>query len=170
MTAHAMQGDEQRCLDMGMDGYVAKPVKSELLEAMILRTCAGTILASAEQAVPQAPLVLDPDRLDEFCGADESFRREILQDFLSLAPQLLARIEAAVAAGDGPGVQAASHSLKGSARTLGAGALGAACEEVELLGAENALDAARAALARAQQEFERLQSMLQGYLPGLDTT
>ena len=37
MTAHAMQGDRERCLDAGMDDYLAKPVRRELLEEMLGR-------------------------------------------------------------------------------------------------------------------------------------
>jgi two-component system sensor histidine kinase/response regulator len=165
MTAHAMAGDEERCLAAGMDGYVAKPVKPEALAAALARFGAGAPVAAAAETT-----VLDPGRLEELCGSDADFRREVLRDFLELAPQLLARIDASIAAGDPTDVQRASHSLKGSSRTLGAAALGAACEELESLGREGALDAARDALARAREAFAHLRGALHAYLPDGEPT
>jgi HPt (histidine-containing phosphotransfer) domain-containing protein len=165
MTAHAMQGDEERCLAAGMDGYVAKPVKAEALAAALARFGRG-----APAPVPAGEAVLDPERLEELCGSDAEFRQEVLRDFLALAPELLARIDASIAAGDSPDVQRASHSLKGSSRTLGATALGSACEELETLGREGALDAAREALARAREAFARLRGVLHAYLPDGEQT
>ncbi|HLK10011.1 MAG TPA: response regulator [Candidatus Binatia bacterium] len=164
MTAHAMQGDEERCLAAGMDGYVAKPVKPEALAAALSRWGLGAS-ASPAAAAPAQQAVFDAERLEELCGTDADFRREVLQDFLALAPQLLARIDASIAAGDHGDVERASHSLKGSSRTLGAAALGAVCGELEILGREGALDAARAALERAREAFTRLRAALHVYVP-----
>ena len=47
MTAHAMKGDRERCLEAGMDDYITKPLDSKLLCAMVERTAEG--LASAAQ-------------------------------------------------------------------------------------------------------------------------
>ena len=58
-----------------------------------------------------------------------------------------------------------SHSLKGSAVTIGADAFGAVCAELEALGHERALDDARDTLARARQEFARLRAALETCAP-----
>ena len=41
MTAHAMKGDKEKCLEAGMDGYVTKPVKSKAMLAEITRVLDG---------------------------------------------------------------------------------------------------------------------------------
>jgi CheY-like chemotaxis protein len=164
MTAHAMPGDEDRCIAAGMDHYVAKPVKPDVLQAALARWSRPAERRAPATAGVAAAAVFDPDRLDELAGSDTNFRREILSDFLTLAPDLLARIDSALAAGDARDVEKASHSLKGSSRTLGAGGLGAICEELEGLGRAGALDAARGALARAHDELARLRAALGLYL------
>jgi signal transduction histidine kinase/DNA-binding response OmpR family regulator/HPt (histidine-containing phosphotransfer) domain-containing protein len=164
MTAHAMQGDAEKCLAAGMDDYVAKPVQPAALEAA-LRRWAGQPIAPAPPAEP----IFDPTRLEELVGDDADFRRQVLGEFLEMAPKLLARVDGSVAACDAAGIAAASHSLKGSARTLGADAFGAACAELETLGREGVLDAVRDAAERARQEFARLEGVLRPYVAGGET-
>src|SRR5262245_18850473 len=85
---------------------------------------------------PPSEAVFDPARLDEVVGDDAEFLRQVLDEFLEMAPKLLARVDGSVAARDAAELAAASHSLKGSARTIGADAFGAACAELEQLGRE----------------------------------
>jgi len=167
MTAHAMEGDDQRCRDAGMDDYVPKPVKPDRLRVALGRWGIGATAPAAAAPAPTASasaLIFDTDVLGEFCGNDPGFQRQVLTQFLELAPRLFSRIERAIVTGDPTELTSASHSLKGSSSSLGAAALGGACDVLEELGREQALDAARDALARAQREFERLKSALTPYL------
>jgi len=117
--------------------------------------------------VPQPPeAVFDTGRLDDIAGDDADFRRELLDEFLDVAADLLSRIEASVAVRDAAALAAASHSLKGSARTVGADAFGAACAELERLGREGRLEATLDAAARARDEFVRLEPLLRRYAAG----
>ena len=155
MTAHAMQGDDQRCLDAGMDDYVAKPIKREILEQVLVRWGGPP---------PQDTSVLDTERLGELCGMDGRLRREVLTDFLDLAPELLSQIEVALGRRDLVEASKASHLLGSSAQTLGGMALGAVCDELAARGADGSLDAARDTLARAREELARLQAALEPYV------
>jgi two-component system, sensor histidine kinase and response regulator len=157
MTANAMQGDDQRCFDAGMDDYVPKPVKPEMLEAALVRCGCGF-------AEGDTRAILDTDRLSEFCGVDAHFRQNVLRDFLDLAPGLLGRIESALERRDPQAMKSASEALRGGAETLGGIALGAACRELASPDALRSLDAARTMLARAQREFMRLKLALAPYL------
>jgi CheY-like chemotaxis protein/HPt (histidine-containing phosphotransfer) domain-containing protein len=161
MTAHAMQGDAEKCLAAGMDDYVAKPVQPAALETALRRWAAPPVAP----APPDEP-VFDPTRLEGLVGDDAEFRRQVLGEFLEMAPKLLARVDGSVAARDAAGIAAASHSLKGSARTLGADAFGTACAELEMLGREGVLDAISDAAERARREFVRLEGVLRPYVAG----
>jgi HPt (histidine-containing phosphotransfer) domain-containing protein len=111
-----------------------------------------------------AATVFEFERLHDICGDDAALEREFLEKLLASTPEALAQLAAALAAGDPPRVRADAHALKGSCLTLGAAALGAVCQEIELAARRDDLDRARALLVRAREEFRRLQSLLGGYL------
>ena len=162
MTAHAMGGDRDRCLRAGMDDYVAKPISPQVLLRAMSRWCDPgkehpDRASRSEGTEPEATFSLD--QLHESCGDDPELEREVLEEFLSTAPELLARVERSITGGDPGQLAEAAHTLRGSSRTVGAQALGAACEELETLGRNNALAAARVALARAEGELTRIRAL-----------
>jgi CheY-like chemotaxis protein len=98
MTAHAMQGDRQRCLESGMDGYVSKPVRAhelfEAIDAVVNRSSTnggpnGT--AIAEPAAAAAPS-LDWDAAVARLRGDEDLLRELAGLFLEECPKCRAEI------------------------------------------------------------------------------
>jgi len=157
MTAHVMEGDRDRCIEAGMDDYVAKPVTAQAILEAVSRWAirAG---APPRRSVAESDADLRVDRLRESCGGDPEVEREILGAFLSSAPELLARIESSITCGDGARLAAAAHALKGSSHAVGAQTLGAACEELEVLGQRNDLARARQAVARAADELKRIRA------------
>ena len=137
LTAHAMAGDRERCLDASMDGYVAKPIRRAELLAEIARVT-GSVGAPAEPP-PAAPA--------EAAGApmsgatlrfqdDEAMLRELAEVFLEDHPARLAEIRAALAEGDASRLTRAAHTLKGS--------VGVLCEDGPFVSARELEMAARA--------------------------
>jgi CheY-like chemotaxis protein len=134
LTAHAFPEDRARCLAAGMDDYLEKPIVAGRLAGVLERW------ARRRAPEPMSPRVLD--------------------EFLSAAPAALSRIGALLASGDRDAVARESQGLKGSCLRVGASAMHAACEEIELLGARGELTRARDALGRAHHELERLRASL----------
>jgi len=112
MTAHAMKGYEQRCLDAGMDGYVAKPATSHQLESAIARLA---VKASVTDESLDCATVnpWNPERARERIGGDDTLLCEIIELFLEENPKQLAALNQALSQADAASVERIAHSLKG---------------------------------------------------------
>ena len=159
MTAHAMKGDRERCLEAGMDGYITKPVRFSDIE-QTLSDVAHTPVATAT-ATPVAPTESwDKTEALDRIGGDEELLMELCQIFLEESPKLLEKLRQAVAAGDSDGVSRAAHSLKGESSYLGAGPTSQAARQLEEMGRGKDLSRASETLAVLEREVAVLQHNL----------
>ena len=181
MTAHAMKGDEEKCLEAGMDGYVAKPINQDRLFSTLWRRLKSRSrvacpLPAARGGEP-APLpeeevgegALEDRQVDfnlpgvdvgmvlQATGLDWRTFQDILAGFARDNRDTIARLERALAAGDREELMHIAHSLKGSAGNIGAGELREVARELERSCSENAPAATVDEGCRAlQQELNRL--------------
>ena len=128
LTAHALSGERERCLERGMTGYVAKPFKAhDLFGAVEGRTAATTGAA----AVPPPPVDLAAFRATmREAGAEEAVDG-ILATFASTLPQRLEALAAATRGSEAEPIQRAAHAFKSAAATIGAHRLAQLLEEME---------------------------------------
>jgi CheY-like chemotaxis protein len=130
MTAHAMKGDRERCLEAGMDNYVAKPLQVKELLAVI----EGLVPPSAggEVSVPAAQCdreVLDREALLSYVGGDRELLRELTDLFLESCSRLLSKLREALARGESKALGEATHALKGAVSSFCARAPGRQCSD-----------------------------------------
>jgi CheY-like chemotaxis protein len=152
MTAHAMKGDRERCLEAGMDGYVAKPLQPEALFAAIEKTDA------AASPPEEAPFDLE-DVLKQF-GDDRELLQEVVGVFLEACPGWQADIKAAIAAGDAAKLKLAAHTLKGAVSHFGAEPAYQAAHRLEQMATAGTLAEAPAAYTALEQALVHLQAAL----------
>ncbi len=153
MTAHAMKGDRERCLDAGMDGYITKPVRFSDIE----QTLSGLASAPVASAKPVAQTAFwDKAEALGRIGGDEELLQELCQIFLEESPKLLQKLQQALASGDSDGVMRAAHSLKGESSYLGAGGTSQAARQFEEMGRSKDLSRAGDTLATLEREVAGL--------------
>ncbi len=170
MTANAMAGDRQKCLDAGMDDYLAKPVTRDDLERCITRWHGMKMpvpetLPPPEQIAERLPPVLNAGILDELRDVLGDEVDKIIAVYLEDAPRLIAQLERAAVGGDPIALRVAAHTLKSSSANVGASTLSEAARDLEEGARDGTLKKPEAMVARIVTEFAQVRSALQSKLP-----
>jgi two-component system sensor histidine kinase/response regulator len=161
MTARAMRSDRERCLQAGMDNFLAKPIAPAELFRVMDRVLAGR---PAAEPVPPArgrpETLLDPATLLTSCDDDATLLRKLIQVFQADIPGSLARVCEAVQERDAQRLREAAHRLRGLLSSFSATAAAEAAR-LETMGAGGQLDDAASTLDGLTEMVGRLGPQLE---------
>jgi PAS domain S-box-containing protein len=156
MTANAMPGDRERCLDAGMNDYVPKPIEMEVLDQALAAARAHVAARRAGGAV------LDPARIAQLRAIDDdaSLLEDVVDAFVGEVPQLLHKLEHAVREHDGQLLAATAHYLLSSIDFVGANRMRVPCTNLELMGKTELFDDADEQMAELTRAYEEAKKAL----------
>jgi len=171
MTANDSPEEEKRCLDIGMDDFLPKPLRLSLLQQKI-DSWLGTI--TTENTSPCAPeqlshvadqkVVFDPQILNELRGSVGEVVDSMIEAFLEDTPVYLQSIKNAYAQKDAQQVRELAHTIKGSACNFGALEVIRLSKLLEQLGSSDDIDGASSLISELLEAFEELRKELREVL------
>ncbi len=157
MTANAQSSDRELCLQAGMDGYISKPFKFEVLVEALENT---TQLKSEEAQIQTSPVDMETlVRFRKSLGSFEMFR-ELVETFLEDTPELLRKMHEGIEGGDSRLVYRSAHSLKSNCAMFGAQRMSEMARDLEALGENAKLEEVVSRLPALEAAFEEVRGVL----------
>lgn len=138
MTAHAMQSDRKKCLEVGMDDFLSKPIDRDNMFSTIEKwinpaniiTSTSISNGAKQEDTPEQPIVDMESAMARF-GDDVDFFMKMANAFLTYLPDQLIPLEKTLESGDFSKVKKIAHSIKGAAGNLSAEKLRAVAATIE---------------------------------------
>ena len=170
MTAHALKGDRERCLEAGMDAYVSKPIQSRVLFETIesVMPTPALVIGEPERLPVDEPAVSGAKAFDReaalaMIDGDTELFSELVGLFTVESVDLLNQVQSAMTQRDAKLLERAAHSLKGSAAAFCGESARAVAQTLEHIGARGDFDQAGPVADELQREVTRLTAALAAY-------
>jgi CheY-like chemotaxis protein/HPt (histidine-containing phosphotransfer) domain-containing protein len=156
MTAHAMNGDRERCLQAGMDAYISKPVQPAHLVGMIEKHL-GVRPPGEPSFRPATPIARI--MADRMMTGDAALMSSMLQLFLQMAPERLEKLELAAVRSDTHTLADEAKMISAAAKQLASQGLGECAQRIEFAASRGDFEQVKVDLAMLRQEIRSLEAL-----------
>jgi HPt (histidine-containing phosphotransfer) domain-containing protein len=164
MTANAMKGAREKCLNAGMDDYLSKPIYPNELSNMLEKWMGKKETFQQEETIitNKEPVqnIFDKTELMDRLMGDEALANEILGDFLEDVPRNVIALKDALDNGDARSVQLRAHTIKGQSANVGGEALRKTAFEIEKAGEAGDLETVKRQMTELEAQFDRLKEAM----------
>jgi PAS domain S-box-containing protein len=185
ITANAMQGEAQRCRERGMDDYLSKPLRLNELRSMMQKWLPSSNEAQAspktaepksDQSASEQTTVItalesstqfpiwSQGALAELIGNNLSLQKRLLSKFIAKGDDEVKAIATAIENQDHEKVKMLAHTMKSASRSVGAMALGEACQKMEAAGRENRLEDAQRLMPTLLESYQGAKTKISEHL------
>jgi CheY-like chemotaxis protein len=172
MTAHALKGDREKCLDAGMNDYLTKPVTALALNEVLEKTLAtgpSAALITPESGPGHAKPV-HIRRIQAIADGDLAFEQDLIESYLSQTEQHLKALESSLHERNGKEMEHWAHTIKGSSANAGAKGMQEIAGRIEQFRTGEDPAKGPGLLSELRSEFERVRRYFKAYLASRTST
>jgi len=156
MTAHAMKGDKEKCLDRGMDDYISKPMKAEVLYRTIEKVLNGKL--KTQNAPCDIPI--DITKAMDVVDGDNDLFKELVDNFVEQIPDEMNKLKSTIESKNAQLIEETAHSLRGAIAVFGGKKTLQLVSEIENMGRNSQIHEIHEIYQQFELEMEKMNQYL----------